>query len=218
MFINSIILSIILIIILVFSSILHEIAHGYIAYRLGDPTAKIMGRLTLNPIKHIDPFMSIIFPLILIMSGTPVIFGGAKPVPIDSFNLKEKRKDVAIISSAGPVTNILIAVFISTITHILYPNISSIMILEKNILGFLLSQAIKLNLLLAIFNLIPIPPLDGSKIFSLLLNRQQANIYLSLERYGLLILFLLLMFPVNQFSLMNIIENLLNFLISFLGF
>lgn len=217
MILNTIALPIIVIIILVYSSILHEIAHGYVAYRFGDPTAKIMGRLTLNPIKHIDPFMSILFPLILILSGTPIIFGGAKPVPIDPFNLKEKRKDFALISLAGPVTNILIATIGSIIVHALYPGMSFTAVLQKDIFGFILSQTIRLNLLLAVFNLIPIPPLDGSRVFALLLNDKQAEAYLSLERFGLFFIFLLLMFPVGQFSLMNIVGNILNFSVSLLG-
>ena len=88
-------------IIILFSAILHEIAHGYVAERFGDPTARLMGRLTLNPRKHIDPIMSILLPLVLILSGSPVIFGAAKPVPIDPFNLKEGRKDVALVSLSG---------------------------------------------------------------------------------------------------------------------
>ncbi|MBI2033277.1 MAG: site-2 protease family protein, partial [Candidatus Levybacteria bacterium] len=87
-----------LLLILIYSAILHEIAHGYVADRLGDPTARLSGRLTLNPIPHIDPFMTILLPLLLIMSGSPIIFGGAKPVPVDPFNLKEGRKDIAIVA------------------------------------------------------------------------------------------------------------------------
>src|SRR3712207_3910105 len=108
------------IIILVYSSILHEIAHGFVAYRLGDPTAKLLGRLTLNPIKHIDPFMSIILPLILLLTS-PIIFGGAKPVPIDPFNLKEGRKDIALSALAGPLTNIILAIVGALLIHIFYP-------------------------------------------------------------------------------------------------
>src|SRR3972149_9884574 len=88
--------------ILLFSAILHEIAHGFVAERLGDPTARLLGRLTLNPKNHIDPFMSIALPLILILSSSPVIFGAAKPVPVDPFNLKDRRKDLTIVSLSGP--------------------------------------------------------------------------------------------------------------------
>src|SRR3990172_3724593 len=97
------------IVILIYSAILHEIAHGFVAERLGDPTARLLGRLTLNPKNHIDPFMSIALPLILILSGSPVVFGAAKPVPVDPFNLRDGRKDIALVSLAGPATNVLIA-------------------------------------------------------------------------------------------------------------
>ncbi|MBI2036174.1 site-2 protease family protein, partial [Candidatus Microgenomates bacterium] len=90
-------------IILIYSAILHEVAHGFVAERLGDPTARLMGRLTLNPKPHIDPMMSIALPLILILSGSPIIFGAAKPVPVDPFNLKEGRKDMSIVALAGPL-------------------------------------------------------------------------------------------------------------------
>src|SRR6266851_1531790 len=109
-------------VILIFSSILHEIAHGLVAYRLGDPTAKILGRLTLNPIKHIDPYMSVIMPLIFFFgSGGRFIFGGAKPVPVDPFNLRDGRRDLAIVSLAGPLTNLLLAILGSIVIHIVFP-------------------------------------------------------------------------------------------------
>src|SRR6185437_16812699 len=93
-------------VILIFSSILHEVAHGLVAYRLGDPTAKLLGRITLNPLKHIDPYMSILMPLIFFFgSGGRFIFGGAKPVPVDPFNLRDGTKDLALVSAAGPLTN-----------------------------------------------------------------------------------------------------------------
>src|SRR5438128_2259081 len=101
---------IISLIILIFSAILHEIAHGYVADKLGDPTPRLAKRLTLNPKSHIDPIFSILLPLVLYITPPHVIFGGAKPVPIDPFNLKEGRKDVALVSLAGPLTNILIAI------------------------------------------------------------------------------------------------------------
>jgi len=106
----SFILLIVSLVILMFSAILHEIAHGFVADKLGDPTPRLSKRLTLNPIPHIDPIMTIALPLLLVISGSPVIFGGAKPVPIDPFNLREGRKDIALVSLAGPLTNILIAI------------------------------------------------------------------------------------------------------------
>lgn len=199
---------IIVLIILVFSAILHEIAHGFVAYRFGDPTAKIAGRLTLNPKKHIDPFMSILLPLLLILSGSPVIFGAAKPVPIDPFNLKEGRKDVALVALSGPLTNILIAIAASLLIKIL-PIIPDVLPI--------LFAIVRINILLAIFNLLPIPPLDGSKVFALLLPNKEAAIYLSLSSIGFFIIFFLLLFPIGGFSLGSVIFTLVQFSEKLLG-
>jgi len=115
------ILSIIIVLpILIYSAILHEIAHGLVAERLGDPTARLMGRITLNPIPHIDPFMSILLPLILSLSPTHVIIGGAKPVPVDPFNFREPKKDMALVSLAGPATNVLIAIVFGIVCRIIF--------------------------------------------------------------------------------------------------
>lgn len=198
-------------IILLYSAILHEIAHGFVAEKLGDPTARIMGRLTLNPKPHIDPMMSIALPLILILSGSPIIFGAAKPVPVDPFNLKEGRKDLALVSLAGPLTNILLAVIASLcVKAFAYFGIGGI-------LPIIFSMIADINLLLAIFNLIPIPPLDGSKIFALLLPEREANTYMSLSSIGFFILIFLLMFPIAGFSLQDLIYNLLSFAKTLLG-
>lgn len=202
-------------IILVYSAILHEIAHGFVAERLGDPTARLMGRLTLNPKNHIDPFMSIALPLILILSGSPVIFGAAKPVPVDQFNLRDGRKDIALVSLAGPATNILIAI-VSALLIKLFETFTVLGGIQIYVLWFLLIS-VRLNLLLAIFNLIPIPPLDGSKIFALALPEKEANTYLALGSIGIFILFFLLMFPIGGFSLGGFIFNLLSFSEKLLG-
>lgn len=211
----DLITAIVSIIILIYSAILHEIAHGLMAQRLGDPTAKLMGRLTLNPKNHIDPFMSIALPLILILSGSPVVFAAAKPVPVDPFNLRDGRKDMAIVSLAGPATNISIAILAALIIKIL--GIASIFGSFQIYMLWFLLIVVKLNLLLAIFNLIPIPPLDGSKIFALILPEKEANIYLSIGGIGIFILFFLLMFPIGGFSLGDIVFNLLNFSSKLLG-
>ncbi|PIP74433.1 MAG: site-2 protease family protein [Candidatus Levybacteria bacterium CG22_combo_CG10-13_8_21_14_all_35_11] len=200
------------VVILVFSAILHEIAHGFVADRLGDPTARLLGRLTLNPRNHIDPVMSILLPLLLIFSGSPVIFGAAKPVPVDPFNLKEGRKDLAIVSLAGPLTNVIIAIIAGFIIKFSFIFGSFAPIAEV-----LLLIVVQINLLLAIFNLLPIPPLDGSKIFSLLLPEKEANAYMSLGSVGFMILFFLLMFPVAGFSLGEVIFSLLTFSEKLLG-
>ena len=201
--------------ILVYSAILHEIAHGFVAYRLGDPTAKLLGRLTLNPRPHIDPIMSIALPLILILSGSPVIFGAAKPVPVDPFNLRDGRKDIALVSLAGPATNFLIAAIAALLIKLL--GVVSLGSEVEILVGWFLLIVVRLNLLLGIFNLIPIPPLDGSKIFALLLPEKEAAAYLSIGSVGIFILFFLLLFPIGGFSIGEIIFNLLTFAESLLG-
>lgn len=202
-------------IILVYSAILHEIAHGLVAERLGDPTARLLGRLTLNPKNHIDPFMSIALPLILILSGSPVVFGAAKPVPVDPFNLKDGRKDIALVSLAGPATNLLIAAIAALLIKLLeqFIGLGDFQVF----LYYFLLISVKLNILLAIFNLIPIPPLDGSKIFALILPEREANTYLALGSIGIFILFFLLLFPIGGFSLGSFIFNLLTFSEKLLG-
>jgi len=201
--------AIISIIILIYSAILHEIAHGYVAYRLGDPTAKLKGRITLNPIPHIDPFMSILIPFLLIFSGSPIIFGGAKPVPVDPFNLRDGRKDMALVSLAGPLTNFSLAIIASILIHLINPD---------GMVAGILARVVFLNLILGIFNLIPIPPLDGSKIFSLLLPPKQAAVYMSLGSMGMLILMMFLFFPIGGFSLMNVVYSLVLACLKLLGF
>jgi Zn-dependent protease len=214
----DIVLLLISLLILIFSSILHEIAHGLVAYRLGDPTAKILGRLTLNPIKHIDPYMSVLMPLIFFIgSGGRFIFGGAKPVPVDPFNLRDGMKDLALVSLAGPVTNILLAIVASLLIHLFFPGQGFNEVFSNGIFGTILAEIVELNLLLAIFNLIPIPPLDGSKIVALLLPPREAAAYMSMGNIGMLILIVLIFFPIGGFSVMGGVSNLINLAISLLG-
>ena len=205
--------SLLFLVVLLFSAIIHEIAHGFVAERLGDPTARLAGRLTLNPKKHIDPMMSIALPLILLISGSPVIIGAAKPVPVDPFNLKDGRKDLALVSLSGPLSNVVLAILASFIVRIIV-NIQPSELLS--FLIFIFSAIVKLNLLLAIFNLIPIPPLDGSKIFSLLLPEKLANAFLSLGSIGIFIIFFLLLSP-GELSLGRLIFTLLTFSERLLG-
>ncbi len=203
--------TIIALVILIFSAILHEVAHGYVAERFGDPTARLAGRLTLDPRKHIDPMMSIVLPLITYFSSG-IIIGGAKPVPVDPFNLRDGRKDMALVSLAGPATNILLAIAASLILKII-PSSPDLIL---NALSLILINIVHLNLLLAIFNLIPIPPLDGSKIFSLLLPERLANAYLSLGSIGIFIIFFLLLSG-GSLSLGALIATLLSFSEKLLG-
>ena len=213
----ELLLPLITIVILVYSAILHEIAHGLVAERLGDPTARIMGRLTLDPRPHIDPVLSVLLPLVLILGGSPVVFGAAKPVPVDPFNLKDGRKDMALVSLAGPATNFLLAIIGSLLARFLFPGASLGFILGNGILGYIIGTIIYLNLILGIFNLIPIPPLDGSKVVALILPEKEANTYLSIGMVGIFIIFFLLMFPIGGFSLGSFIGNLLLFSEHLLG-
>src|ERR1035437_7953348 len=189
-------------IILVYSAILHEIAHGFVAERLGDPTARLMGRLTLNPKSHIDPMMTIAFPLLTYFaSGGTLIFGGAKPVPVDPFNFREPKKDMGIVSLAGPGTNLLLAITGAILIKVflfvaLIGGLNQIMnVIASPVLNFLI-LVVRINLLLGIFNLIPIPPLDGSKVFALILPDREAAMYLSIGSIGIFIIFFLLLSPI----------------------
>ncbi|MGE5298344.1 MAG: site-2 protease family protein [Acidobacteriaceae bacterium] len=178
---------IIFVLILLFSVIFHEVAHGLVADKLGDPTARYAGRLTLNPIPHIDIVWSILLPAILIFIGSPFIFGAAKPVPVDYRNFKNLKRDMLLVALVGPLANLLLAV-LAALTIRLTPGLSG--------LGeTLLMQTVVLNVVLAMFNLIPIPPLDGSKVLTSLLgfiNRSYMYWMFDLERYGFIILIILL--------------------------
>lgn len=196
---------IIFLIILIPSVILHEVAHGWVADRLGDPTARLLGRLTLNPIPHIDPVMSIFLPLILILGNFPIIFGAAKPVPVDPFNLRDGRRDMALVSLAGPLTNFLIAALAALIIRF------GASFISDPFVATILFRIVWLNLILGIFNLIPIPPLDGSKIFSLILSERQAASYLSIGNVG----FILVLAFVYFFG--SVISGLLSFALRLLG-
>jgi Zn-dependent protease len=219
----DIITGLVSLIILIYSAILHEIAHGFVAERLGDPTARLMGRLTLNPKNHIDPMMTIAFPLLTFYaSGGAFIFGGAKPVPVDPFNFREPKKDMALVSLAGPGTNALLAIlgailFKGIILATPFLSVNPFLASVANpILNFLF-LVVRINLLLAIFNLIPIPPLDGSKIIAQFLPDKEAAVYLSIGTFGILIIFFLLSFPIGGFSLGGFVFNLVNFSLHLLG-
>ncbi len=195
--------------VLLFSIIIHEVSHGAVALYLGDDTAKRLGRLTLNPLKHLDPFGSIILPLVLSIplwfGGTSIIVGWAKPVPYNPYNLKDPKKGAAIIGAAGPISNLIIAVTFALLLHI--P-----LALGNQTLILAFSLIILLNILLAIFNLVPIPPLDGSKIFFAILPASSLRVQRFLEINGL---FLLLAFIIFGLPLLRavvfVVFNLLLF-------
>lgn len=177
-------------IVLIFSAILHEVAHGYMADHLGDPTARLMGRLTLNPLPHLDPVGSIILPLLLKITGSPILIGYAKPVPYNPNNLPGKY-DETLVAAAGPATNLAIALVFGLIVRFGAAAMTPTLLQAFAVIVYL-------NLLLGFFNLIPIPPLDGSKVLSGILPRPLAHSYdlfrRNFERLGLLPLVLLLLF------------------------
>lgn len=191
------------IVILIISVVIHEVAHGFAAYKLGDLTAKYEGRLTLNPIPHLDPIGSVLVPGFLAIIGTPFLFGWAKPVPFNPYNLKHPRRDEALIAFAGPLSNIILAIAAAIVYRALVPD-------PGTIVATILTSFIFINLVLAVFNLIPIPPLDGSKlVFSAFPSIAQFRE--GLERIGFV---LVILFIISPFS--NFIGPLVSALSSFL--
>jgi Zn-dependent protease len=180
---------VILIIAFLFSLSIHEAAHAYVSDHLGDPTARLSGRVTLNPLAHLDPIGTLL-PLFLLLTGSPIIFGWGKPVPFDPFNLRNPRRDAAIISFAGPASNLLLAVFLSIIFRL----VTAFLIPSSIVLSFL-ELMIAINVMWALFNLLPIHPLDGGKVLIGLLPRDLAIKWDEvLNQYGLIIL-IFLIFP-----------------------
>ena len=171
--------------ILLFSVVLHELAHGVVADRLGDSTARLSGRLTLNPIPHLDLFSSILLPLFLFIAQSPILFGAAKPVPVNFFNLRSPKRDMALVSLAGPGTNFLIAIAFAI-------PIRLGLLTETTTTFEIFFQAVMLNLGLGIFTLLPIPPLDGSKVFASLFSDEMMYRILAWERYGFILIILFL--------------------------
>ncbi|OGW39352.1 MAG: hypothetical protein A2Y97_12975 [Nitrospirae bacterium RBG_13_39_12] len=176
----------------------HELSHGFVANKLGDPTAKMMGRLTLNPIAHIDPFGTILLPLmLLIFTNGQFVFGYAKPVPINPMNFKNPKKDMAISAAAGPVINILLAIFSALILHFLLKpllnvlpgNFSNTVILP---LLMIFTYSALVNIVLACFNMIPIPPLDGGRVLTGFLPYKHAVSFSKIEPYGFIIVIILI--------------------------
>src|SRR3989344_1165263 len=185
---DSITNSIFQIVVFLFSVVVHEVSHGAMALRLGDDTAKNEGRLTLNPIPHLDPVGSILLPFLLIASGSPFIIGWAKPVPYNPMKLyKDMKYGPLKVALVGPGSNLVIALLVGSLLR-----------MASGVLGeaamALLIQIVFINVLLAVFNLIPIPPLDGSKILTVLLPFQVSRALQGIEAWGIALVFLMLMF------------------------
>ncbi len=211
--------------------IFHEVAHGFVANRLGDPTAREMGRLSLNPLVHVDIFGTVLLPLLLILSNSSIIFGYAKPVPVNFFNLRDPKRDMVWVAAAGPVTNLALAFLSSLLLRLLVYLDPSLLYLQgmpytlfskHDILSsftipifLMLIFSVQINILLAIFNLIPIPPLDGGRILVGVLPYRYSNILGNIEPFGWLILILIIFInPLGItdlliFKMVNLLVNLL---------
>jgi Zn-dependent protease len=218
---------IIMIIVLLFSVVFHEVSHGWVAYKLGDDTAYKLGRLTLNPIPHIDPYMTILMPLMLgFMTNWRVMFGGAKPVPVNPFNFKNPKKGMAIVAAAGPLSNLVLIGVSVTLFRVLvllgfiekYDVQMRFFTNEMNFVDAFFVYAVLINTVLMVFNLIPIPPLDGSKVIMGFLSYQQAERYESFSRYGMYILIgILLLGSLMNFSIIGaVIYPFINFFLRIL--
>lgn len=177
---------VVVLIIILFSMVLHELAHGLVAFWLGDTTAKEDGRLTLNLLKHLDPVLSIAMPLLLLLSGGPV-FGGAKPVPVNSRNLKYGPWGMALVAIAGPLTNFLIAFVVFLIGYFTGA------LLNAGVVGGIIVQIVMVNLGFGVFNLIPLPPLDGSRVLYAIAPDGIRAVMEKIEPYGIMIVLVLMM-------------------------
>ncbi|SFV89402.1 FIG004556: membrane metalloprotease [hydrothermal vent metagenome] len=186
---------------LIFAITVHEFAHGWVANQRGDSTARLLGRLTLNPIKHIDPIGTILVPAVLFFTGSPFLFGWAKPVPINFNALKSPKQDMILVALAGPISNFVMALLWFLII-LFAADMQSKLLLDMAQFG------IAINLILGVFNLLPLPPLDGSRVVSALLPNNLTYRYNKLEAYGLYILLVLLFLGIFEKIILPIVKVL----------
>ena len=181
--------------VLLFALSFHEMAHAWAAFRLGDTTAKDEGRLTMNPIVHVDPIMTVLFPAILILVGSPLVFGAAKPVPVNTWNLRNPKRDHMWIAAAGPASNVILATVSIVLVNVVWRPLQIADAMGQDWAGMIaqvLFLCVGINLVLATFNIIPIHPLDGSWILSRFLSGNMETAYATLRPYGFLILIFLM--------------------------
>ena len=200
--------------VLLLSLTIHEAAHAVTADRLGDPTARRLGRVSLNPLVHIDPLGTVVLPLLAIISRFPII-GWAKPVPVDTRNLRHPQRDFAIIAAAGPISNLLQATIASVVLRVMFSaaNVDPFQGGPASWLENVLTFAVQINLLLAFFNLIPVPPLDGGNVLMGLLPPRTAYKFAQLRQYGFLILYVLLLSGVARTLIMPPTEFMMRLLL-----
>ena len=197
-----------------FAIVLHEVAHGWVADRLGDPTARWMGRLTLNPIKHIDPVGTLLIPALLLFFGSPFLFGYAKPVPVDFRRLNRPKRDMVWVALAGPAVNLLLAI-ISTLLLMLAVVLPYGMGWVAKPLALMCQASIMINMVLCIFNLLPLPPLDGGRVAVGLLPEPWSYRLAQLERFGFVIVVVLLLSGALQTILAPLLQLSAGSLIDF---
>ncbi|MEK7576645.1 MAG: site-2 protease family protein [Patescibacteria group bacterium] len=183
------------IIILLMSVVIHEVSHGAMAYTLGDKTAKYHGRLTLNPIPHLDPFGSILLPLLLIMTNSPFLIGWAKPVPYNPYNLRNQKWGPALVGFAGPLSNLIIAIVFGLLIRVANLGVFTFIPLATlQAFGTIAANITFINIILAVFNLVPIPPLDGSKVLAAIVPYRFADALLRFESMGWVLLIVFIFF------------------------
>jgi len=199
---------------LIVAVVLHEVAHGWIAEKLGDPTARRLGRITLNPIKHVDPMFTVVVPGILIAANSPFIFGGAKPVPVNPLYFKNPRRGMAYVALAGPVLNFLLAMLCYLLMVFVLPLIAYLLPVPFLVLllNWWCAYGILINLVLGLFNLLPIPPLDGGRIVVGVLPIKLAKQWAKVEPFGLLIVIALLFSGLLEFVLAPVLKFLTSYI------